>query len=287
MIKIELLEEFLNLYNNLEIFPFTNYEDAMISNYDKLDIPFKEYSAKATGWLNAIKLEVSENLLHLPREERLFYLNHIKDKLTLQVSEFNDENLITLLKSYGIEVDNLDYNKNTKLKELLNTSFKSISGEVNLIKFKDLNREYYVYLLNIERNILLNYVNTLIKEITPKEQSSDEAYKKEVWFKVGVLLASGKMHKYYTIDSKGIMRLKDSYTAPRVAEEIEDKKGDVEKVKKYDKVVLATLKNYGPENTNANKNIFNSRDKMAKIIEHCKENGIPVIPHFKDRLPPE
>lgn len=279
MIKIEILEEFLNLYCNLEIFPFTNYEDAMISNYDALDIPFKEYSSKSKGWLNAIKLEVSENLLHLPREERPFYLNHIKDKLTLQASEFNDENLIILLKSYGIEVDNLDYNKNKKLKELLNTSFKSISGEENLIKFKDLNREYYEYLLNIERNIILDYVNALIKKITPKEQSSDDAYKKEVWFKVGVLLASGKMAKYYTINSDGIMYLKNSYTSPTVAEELGDKK--------YDKVILATLRNYNLKNTNANKNIFNSRDKMLKIISHCNEEDLAVIPYFTKRLLPE
>lgn len=136
-------------------------------------------------------------------------------------------------------------------------------------------------------NRILDFIKDKQESMVPGKEQKEDAYKDEVWFKVGVLLASGKMHKYYTIDSKGIMHLKDSYTAPRVAEEIEDKKGDVEKVKKYDKVVLATLKNYGPENTNANKNIFNSRDKMAKIIEHCKENGIPVIPHFKDRLPPE
>ena len=57
--------------------------------------------------------------------------------------------------------------------------------------------------------------------------------------------------------------------------------------KKYEKVVLATLQNYGPDNTNANKNIFNSCDKMMKIIEHCEDNNITVISHFKDRLPDE
>lgn len=126
---------------------------------------------------------------------------------------------------------------------------------------------------------ILDFIKHKQESMIPGKVQKEETYKEEVWFKVGVLLASGQMGNYYTIDSKGIMHLKDSYTAPRIAEELGDKK--------WQKVVLATLNNYGPENTNANKNIFNSRDRMKKIIEHCKENGITVIPHFKYRLPPE
>jgi hypothetical protein len=263
MIKKELLEEFLNLYCNLDIFPFTNYEDALISNYDVLDIPFKEYSIKATGWLNAIKLEVSENLLILPREERLFYLNHIKDKLTLEASEFNGKNLITLLKSYGIEVDNLDYNKNTKLKELLNTSFKLISGEENLIKFKDLNREYYEYLLNIERHIILDYVNALIKKTTPKDEPSDEAYKEYAWFKVGLFFANGKAQELYSKykSEKGHFKT--------ITLELGFKKTDRPHFSE-------TINNM----TNHPKNIYRDFTKMKKIHDHCIYNKILVNEDF-------
>lgn len=126
---------------------------------------------------------------------------------------------------------------------------------------------------------ILDFIKHKQESMVPGKAQKEDAYKDDYWFKVGFKLASGQMAKYYTIDSNGIMHLKNSYTAPIVAEELGDKN--------WQKDVLATLKNYGPENTNAHKNIFNSRDKMTKIIEHCKENGIPVIPHFKDRLPPE
>ncbi|MCF7559426.1 hypothetical protein L3X39_02165 [Sabulilitoribacter multivorans] len=128
-------------------------------------------------------------------------------------------------------------------------------------------------------NSILDFIKHKQESIIPGKAQKEDTYKDEVWFKVGVLLASGKMVKYYTISSDGIMLLKNSYTAPIVAEELGDKK--------YEKVVLATLRNYSLKNTNASKNIFNSRDKMTKIIEHCKEKGISVISNFTDRLPSE
>ncbi|GAA4292716.1 hypothetical protein [Aestuariibaculum suncheonense] len=128
-------------------------------------------------------------------------------------------------------------------------------------------------------NRILDFIKQKQEFIVSVKAQNGETYKEEIWFKVGVMLASGEMSQYYTVNSDGIMRLKNSYTAPLVAEELGDKN--------WQKVVLGTLKNYSPENTNANKNIFNSRDKMMKIINHCKEKGIPVISHFTDRLPPE
>ncbi len=38
-------------------------------------------------------------------------------------------------------------------------------------------------------------------------------------------------------------------------------------------------------NDNSNKNIYNSRDKMNKIITHCKDNSIEIEPDFIKRLP--
>ncbi len=263
MIKKEILEKFLNLYCNLDIFPFSNYEEALISNYDALDVPFEQYTITAIGWLNAIKLEISENLLHLPREERLFYLNHIKDKLTLEVPEFNDENLTNLLNSYGIDADNLDYNKNTKLKKLLSTSFKSISGEENLIKFKDLNREYYEYLLDIESNIILDYVNTLIRGAIPKDQTSDEADKEKVWFKVGLLFADGQVQELY-----GKYKF-DKGHFTKIALELGFKSTD----RPY---FSETINNM----TNNAKNIYRNFTKMKKIHDYCIMNKILICEDF-------
>lgn len=119
-----------------------------------------------------------------------------------------------------------------------------------------------------------------IKQPQQKEtKKPDERYKDELLFKVGLLFASGKMEKYYSINNKNKTIFKDKYTAPKIANEIG--------FSNYNKYILATINNYSKEKSNGNKNIFNSLDKMTKIIEHCKENDIEVTPYFLERLTTE
>ena len=94
-----------------------------------------------------------------------------------------------------------------------------------------------------------------------------------------MLFASGKMEKYYTINEKGRTTLKHDYSAPSVAIKL----GDI----RYKKYVSATINNYNVKSSNSDKNIFNSRDKMLKIISHCNEKEIPVTTYFTERLPSE
>lgn len=126
---------------------------------------------------------------------------------------------------------------------------------------------------------ILVFIKEKQESIVPEGAQKEEAYKEEVWFKIGILLASGKMNKYYTINSKGKSNINSSYSAPIIAEELGDKK--------YHKDILATLNDYPEDNSNANKNIYNSRDKMLKIKSHLEEQGIALIPYFTERIPAE
>ncbi|TBN03216.1 hypothetical protein EYD45_09375 [Hyunsoonleella flava] len=240
--------------------------------------------------------------------------NHKKAYFENDVTSFLEQELSTYTKYLNSLTKIADYFKNKTTKDLrvnpaitavisdLKKANKSVFNEIFTIEKTrvvtdrvELEKGYEDEMIQgfipgkieIDVTKLKNYItsaNKIIAFIIEKQKKTKlleekKTYEDEVWFKVGVKLASGEMDKYYTIDSKGIMQLKNSYTAPRVAEELGDKK--------WQKDVLATLKNYSTESTNAHKNIFNSRDKMMKIINHCKEKGIPVIPHFTDRLPPE
>lgn len=113
----------------------------------------------------------------------------------------------------------------------------------------------------------------------PGEKKNDNAYKNNVWFKFGVLFASGEMEKYYSFNDKKETLLKHEYSAPSVAIKL----GDI----RYIKYISATINNYNVKSSNSDKNIFNSRDHMLKIISHCNEKEIPVTTYFTERLPSE
>jgi hypothetical protein len=165
MFKKDELEEFLFLFNKAENIPFSNYEDALVNNYNALDAPFIDYYNSIKGWCDYLKIEISENLLSLPVDEKLLYIKYVEHKLKFESWDFNNKNLIDVLKYYNIDNKNLDIKKNKKLKELLHKSFKTVSGDENLIKLRDLHKGYYQYILNIERDKILNYLNGLIENL--------------------------------------------------------------------------------------------------------------------------
>lgn len=173
MFKKDDLEDFLFLFNKAERIPFTNYEDAISNNFNALDVPFLAYS----GIINCddyLKTEIKENLLSLNKDDRVIYLEYLQNKLHYESWKFDNEKLIDILKYYNIDPKILDFNENKQLHELLNKSFKSISGDENLIKLRDLHREYYKYLLNIERDKVLKYINNLILMVENKDDFSEK-----------------------------------------------------------------------------------------------------------------
>jgi hypothetical protein len=268
MIKKDDLEEFLFLFNKAETIPFTNFEDTLANNFNALDIPFKDYSNSIIFWSANLKLEISENLLSIAVDDKLPYLKYLINKLKLESWKFDNKNIFDILKYYDVDTAILDFNKNTPLKELLNKNFKSVSGFENLNKFRDLHREYYKYFLNIERDKIFKYVNGLIENLDSKNESSDEEYKNTNWFIIGLLFANGEMDTL-------LKKYKSNGT--QIAKHLGNEKG-------FRPYITESI---GSNIKTSKKNIFSDRDKMQKIITHCEDNNIPVIPFFKEHLPTE
>ena len=216
--------------------------------------------------------------------------------------------LIDILDLIREQVDNrskeiiLDTHRVQKLHKLNSVAYDNIITK-RLFKIKDSGppdflfegippNQVYVDSVKLENHI--SSANAIIDLITGKMNNSKapieniqstkvnpayDDYKDKIWFKVGLLFANGTMKKYYKLNDKGIMSFEDNYTAPKVALEL----GNTN----YNKLILAAINDYPPTSNNANKNIFNSRDKMEKIISYCEKHNIEVIPYFIKRMPPE
>ena len=119
---------------------------------------------------------------------------------------------------------------------------------------------------------------------TPKPQQTetvnpDEKYKTQNLFNVGLLFATGKMNKYFTINNLNEIVLNIGLSPLKIATEL----GNLS----FDKYILASKNNYPTDNTNGNKNIFNNLAMMKNIIDHCKAKQIEIDPYFMSRLPIE
>lgn len=93
-------------------------------------------------------------------------------------------------------------------------------------------------------------------------------YKDKIWFKVGLLFATGEM--------KQLAKDLDN-NATQIAESLEEPG--------FNKYILATLNDY--QKSNKDKNIYASRMKMQLIIDHCRENDIEIDMDFLNSIPSE
>ena len=160
------------------------------------------------------------------------------------------------------------YNDNYTLIEKMNLELDLIKKlPINKIDYRILKDRYIDFLRSIKN-----------KPQQTDDNKTDEKYKTQNLFKVGLLFAKGEMNKYFTINNKNSIVMNSEYTAPKIAKELGNES--------YNKYILASINNYrGREN--GNKNIFNSTDMMTKIISHCEVEKIPVDTYFKSRLPIE
>lgn len=115
----------------------------------------------------------------------------------------------------------------------------------------------------------------------PREEKiikTDEVYKTQNLFKVGLLFASGEMNKYCTINTLNEIVLNDGLSPLKIATELDNKS--------FEKYILASKNNY-KTGENKSKNIFNNLAMMNNIINHCKTNKLDIDPYFESRLPTE
>ncbi len=181
--------------------------------------------------------------------------------------------------------------KNDKINslEIINQAIENLDSEYLSIKMFEKTEPYHIepqkmFLESKRKSIKeqLKIDRLKSKQNQPQQNDSiktDEKYKTQYLFKVGMLFAKGKLNKYFTVNSKNITVMNSEYTAPKIAKELGNES--------YKKWILASINNYTPDKENGNKNIFNSFDMMTKIISHCEAENIPVDTYFKSRLPIE
>lgn len=124
------------------------------------------------------------------------------------------------------------------------------------------------------------YLNKIMNQHRQTEAvNSDEVYKNQILFKVGLLFATGEMNEYLTINGSNKELVSKNGLSPL---KIANKLGN----SSFEKYILASKNNY-KTGENKVKNIFNNLDMMNKIINHCKAENIEVDPYFMSRLPIE
>ena len=137
---------------------------------------------------------------------------------------------------------------------------------MNILDFKDTINEK-----NLKLKEYIKEKIVLLENPVAPQKAQDikpiKSYKTEIWFEVGLLFAIGEMDKLIKEHGRN---------ATLIAKKTNPK---------YNKSILATMNNYNKNNTNGEKNIYNSRDKMQKIIEHCKLNDIVITSDFSNLLP--
>lgn len=113
----------------------------------------------------------------------------------------------------------------------------------------------------------------------PNKDKTEEVYKNQNLFKVGLLFAKGELNQYFKVNARGETIMNNGFSAAKIAKALGNDS--------YNKWILASINNYATDNPNGNKNIFNSLDMMNKIFSHCEVEKIPVDPYFKSRIPSE
>lgn len=104
-------------------------------------------------------------------------------------------------------------------------------------------------------------------EIKDNNIKNSGSYESSLWFQVGVKFANGEI--YSLIEKYG-------NNASKISKEIDLKRGE--------KYILASINNYSNDNSNKEKNIFNSPQKISKIINYCKEQNISMSSKFLKKI---
>lgn len=227
--------------------------------------------------------EIYENMLS--QTDKTTYLEYVKKRVREDVEYQNDSQFLDKwVKKYDLYDLKFPFTENEEIEQIIGTSINQsdLSYEQNKL-CTNMQIDFYCHAAMVEKYKMIDFIDELVElEIknkqpaVPGEKKKDYDFRNHIWFKAGVLFAKGEMNEYYYSNKSGF---KDGYSAPSVTKKIGHEN--------YEKYILGTINNYSLDNRNADKNVFNSRDRMIKIIDYCEENEISVIPYFIKRLPPE
>lgn len=230
--------------------------------------------------ISSDKITQIENL-HKKIEAEYAFKKH------LEVSQFI-EYLQIALYLIDEEVNNIyDYVEST---ELSHRRFEKLKRETGKLIAKELELENILTSLNNSKNNELhefysdvtyrlkdtnlsvqpNYrqfeeIKSFIQQNRNSKDYKDKSVEDKIWFKVGVLFATGEMDALINQHDRNATQIAKHLKAPN-----------------YNKYILATMNDY--RDNNLDKNIYASPQKMQMIIEHCKGQNINVDPKFIARL---
>jgi hypothetical protein len=203
-------------------------------------------------------------------------LGHLKKIEKIKIKHIKDDNKRN---NTILQIQNILFEREFQFgsKGLINLVFKKIP-----LIFTEKNIYDWGYWNGIIHSIEILYnitgLNKNDLEILPPQQP-EEKFKTQNLFKVGLLFATGKMNKYFTVNKNYEIVLNDRLSPFKIAKELGNPS--------FEKWILASKNNYPSDNKNGNKNIFNNLDMMNKIIAHCKAEKIEIDTYFISRLPIE
>jgi len=235
----------------------------------------------------ALKKEIIENLNSLSPARFNAYIKYVKNEIHEVHGYYDPDECIIeeWIEKFDLKEGDFPFYDNKKVTRILSVTKKDYDSEskktgedIRLMQLK-----FHWYAAHLEYLKMKKFIDELLETEVIKQQSevpgkkkNDYAFKEYIWFKNGLLFAEGKMNKYYNSTKTSFA---DGYSAPKVAKEIG--------YENHEKFILATIKNYSKDNSNADKNIYNSKDKMEKVIKHCKDNNFGIDEYFLSKLPIE
>jgi hypothetical protein len=224
-----------------------------------------------------LKKEIVNNLTKLQENQFNAYLNYTKE----QIKEFHvfDPEICIIqqwLDKFDIAPEDFPFIENHGVKLLTQSKYKddSFGKEQNRLVYS-IQREFHLYAVFLEVEKIVTFINEFLIKTgddsvglvsNPKILKGNLDYKKEAWFKIGLLFATGEMDA---------LLLKFDSNGTQIAKNLGNKKG-------FRPYITESI---GINKSTSVKSVFSNKDKMNKIILHCEENNIQVVPSFLNLLP--
>lgn len=266
----------------------SDFTEELIAAYHLDNSSFADlYSWHYFDISSALKKEIMDNLNSLSSIRFNAYIKYVKNEIHEVHGYYDPDECIIeeWIVKFDLNEGDFPFYGNKKVTRMLSVTNENYDSEsiktgenIRLMQLK-----FHWYAGHLEYLKMKRFIDELLEperiiqqSVVPDGRKNDNAYKNHVWFKVGILFASGKLNKYYNSPKNGF---KAGYTSKNVAREIG--------IDNSDKYILATINNYSSSNPNANKNIYNTKERMEKIIKHCIENDMKIDDFFMSKLPIE
>lgn len=224
-----------------------------------------------------LKKDIITSLTELPEKQFAAFLKYIEEQIH-GFHVFDPEVCIIQkwLDKFNLAIQDFPFFNNQDIELLILPKYKDVSLEKEQSRLVySIQREFHLYAVFLEVQKIQAFINELLinehndsKEIgtIPATLIEELKYKESAWFKIGLLFATGEMEDLLSkFDSNGT----------QIAEYLGNKKG----LRPY------ITESIGINKSTSEKSVFSNSGKMNKIILHCEQNNIPIVPAFLELLP--